>query len=96
MSGARLRRLGVVRVSAGTLTGVHGVAMTLRDGGGIGWTLCGELQVPAVGRVAFESAPDPDYPITQVHGPSDAPPESLTRVLVALNLTDEDVLQTFE
>ena len=96
MTRVRLRRLGVIRYSAGQLASEHNVAMTLDDGGGIGWVLCGELHVESVGRIAFESDWDPDNRMTQVHGPADAPADALTRVLAALGLTSDDLLQIFD
>lgn len=95
-NGPRLRRLGVIRFSAAQLLTDHAVTMSLDDGGGIGWVLVGELLVESVGRIAFESGWDPDYQATQVHGPADAPADAIERVLTALNLTSDDLLQVFD
>lgn len=96
MAHDRLRRLGVIRFSAGQLATERGVTMTLEDGAGIGWVLCGELHVNSVGRIAFEAASDPEVKLTQVHGPAGAPADAIARVLSALDLTSDDLLQAFD
>lgn len=88
--------MGAFQISAAQLFTEHAVTMSLDDGGGIGWVLVGEIHVESVGRIAFESSPNPDEQRTQVHGPADSAPHAIEQVLARLNLTSDRVLQRFD
>lgn len=70
--------------------------MRLEDGGGIGWTLCGEAMVPGVGRVTFECPWDPDFEVCWVNVDADRSPGELEKVLGWLGLTMAEVQQRFD
>ncbi len=92
----RLRRLGVIQISAAQLLIDHAVTMSLDDGGGVGWVLVGEVHVESVGRIRVPKAVQ-TLTIRELR--FTAPPtrpDAIERVLSALNLTPGDLIQAFD
>lgn len=69
--------------------------MCLEDGDGIGWTLCGALDVDGVGRTTFECAPDPAAECCIVFVPSEPSMEVLALILDAVHLTSQSVIDYY-
>jgi hypothetical protein len=94
MTGRALRRLVTVRLSAGALREL-GVAMCLEDGDGIGWTLCGALDVDGVGRTTFECPPDPAAELCSVFVATEPSRAVLDLVLEAVHLSSQSVIDYY-